>query len=151
MDSELTRQAQHERRKQAVRLLRRSVAIKDIAARWRWYKALCTASAKKDGLKALALKPTGDGVGQKRRLIAEQLRLTFALWSRAAVLLLVPQDFGIEQPIRTMGGYLKRCDFTPQKPITRAYEQRPEAVKAWLDEPYPAIAQCAKLEDAEIH
>jgi transposase len=79
------------------------------------------------------------------------LKLTFALWSRAAVLLLVAQEFGIELPIRTMGEYLKRWGFTPQKPITRAYEQRPEAVKAWLDEQYPAIAERAKLEDAEIH
>lgn len=50
-----------------------------------------------------------------------------------------------------MGEYLKRWGFTPQKPITRAYEQRPEAVKAWLDEQYPAIAERAKSEDAEIH
>jgi transposase len=67
------------------------------------------------------------------------------------VLLLVQQEFGIELPIRTMGEYLKRWGFTPQKPITRAYEQRPEAVKAWLDEQYPAIAERAKTEDAEIH
>jgi transposase len=50
-----------------------------------------------------------------------------------------------------MGEYLKRWGFTPQRPITRAYEQRPEAVKAWLDEQYPQIAQRAKDEDAEIH
>jgi hypothetical protein len=35
--------------------------------------------------------------------------------------------------------------------MTRAYEQRPEAVKAWLDEHYPAMAGRAKLEDAGIH
>ena len=91
---------------------------------------------------------------QLQRLICKhcpaQLKLRFALWSRAAVLLLVQQAFGIELPIRTMGEYLKRWGFTPQKPITRAYEQRPEAVKAWLDEQYPAIAERAKLEDAEI-
>ncbi|MDR0247600.1 MAG: IS630 family transposase, partial [Burkholderiales bacterium] len=80
-----------------------------------------------------------------------QLKLTFALWSRAAVVLLVQQEFGIELPIRTMGWYLKRWGFTPQKPIKRAYEQRPEAVKAWLHEHYPAIAERAKAENAEIH
>ena len=65
--------------------------------------------------------------------------------------LLVEQEFGILLPVRTMGEYLKRWGFTPQRPITRAYEQRPEAVKAWLDEQYPQIAQRAKDEDAEIH
>ena len=54
-------------------------------------------------------------------------------------------------PIRTAGEYLKRWGFTPQKPIKRAYEQRPEAVKAWLDEAYPAIKKQAKAEGGEIH
>lgn len=35
--------------------------------------------------------------------------------------------------------------------MVRAYEQKPEAVKAWLDEEYPKIAARAKLENAEIH
>jgi hypothetical protein len=41
--------------------------------------------------------------------------------------------------------------FTPQKPIKKAYEQRPEAVQAWLDEQYPEIEKRAKAEGAEIH
>jgi len=105
-------------------------------------------------------------MGDKRRLSAEQelhiqrqickhrpeqLQLSFALWTRAAVALLVEQEFGILLPVRTMGEYLKRWGFTPQRPIKRAYEQRPEVVKAWLDEEYPQIAQRAKDEDAEIH
>ncbi len=40
---------------------------------------------------------------------------------------------------------------SPQKPIRRAYEQRPEAVRQWLDEEYPAIAKRAREEGAEIH
>ncbi len=39
----------------------------------------------------------------------------------------------------------------PQKPIKKAYEQRPEAVQAWLDKDYPEIEQRAKAEGAEIH
>ena len=46
---------------------------------------------------------------------------------------------------------LKRWGFTPQKPIKKAYEQRPEAVQAWLDEQYPQIETRAKAEGAEIH
>lgn len=155
----LTRQAQHERRKQAVRLHRRGMSVKDIATALEMAQGTVRSAievAEQGGLKALAPKPTGRSVGDKRRLRAEQelhiqrlickhrpeqLKLTFALWSRAAVLLLVKQEFGIELPIRTMGEYLKRWGFTPQKPITRAYEQGPEAVKAWLDEHHPAIGE----------
>jgi hypothetical protein len=54
-------------------------------------------------------------------------------------------------PIRTVGHYLKRWGFTPQKPIKKAYEQRPEAVKQWLDEQYPEIARRARTEGGEIH
>jgi transposase len=53
--------------------------------------------------------------------------------------------------VRTVGKYLARWGFTPQKPIKRAYEQRPEAVKAWLDEHYPAIEEKAKAQCGEIH
>ena len=46
---------------------------------------------------------------------------------------------------------MKRWGFTPQKPLKRAYEQRPAAVKQWLDGEYTAIAKRAKSEGAEIH
>ena len=50
-----------------------------------------------------------------------------------------------------MGLYLERWGFTPQKPIKKAYEQSPAAVKKWLQEDYPVIAANAKAEGAEIH
>jgi transposase len=81
----------------------------------------------------------------------EQMKMSFALWSRAAVLLLIEQECGIKLAVRSVGHYLKRWGFTPQRPIKRAYEQSPEAVKTWLDEQYPQIAQRAKAENAEIH
>lgn len=81
----------------------------------------------------------------------EQVKLDFALWNRIAVSQLIEQEFGLALPVRTVGEYLKRWGFTPQKPIRRAYEQRPDAVQAWLDSEYPAIAKRARLENAEIH
>ncbi len=47
-------------------------------------------------------------------------------------MLLVKQAFDIDLPIRTMGKYLKRWGFTPQRPIKKTYEQRTEVVKQWL-------------------
>jgi transposase len=165
----LTREAQHERRKQAVRLHRRGMSITGIAqmlgmGRGTVHRAV--AAVRSGGMKAIATRPEGRAYGDKRRLSPvqeqhiqrlicqnrpEQLKLDFALWTRGAVLLLVQQEFGMVLPIRTMGEYLKRWGFTPQKPIRKAYEQRPEAVKTWLTEQYPVIARRAKSEDAEIH
>ncbi len=61
----------------------------------------------------------------------EQLKLDFYLWSRSAVAQLIEQEYSLKLSVRTVGKYLKRWGFTPQKPIKKAYEQRPEAVKAW--------------------
>lgn len=54
-------------------------------------------------------------------------------------------------PIRTVGEYLKRWGFTPQKPMKRAYEQNPKAVQRWLDDEYPEIKSRAKREGAQIY
>jgi len=81
----------------------------------------------------------------------DQLKMVYALWTRQALAELIRDRFGIELPVRTMGLYLGRWGYTPQKPMRKAYEQSPEAVRKWLDEQYPVIAACAKVEGAEIH
>ena len=81
----------------------------------------------------------------------DQLKLPFALWTRIAVQQLIKQMYAIDMPMRTVGEYLKRWGYTPQKPLRRAYEQNPKAVQKWLDEQYPAIVKRAKMEQAEIH
>ena len=103
-----------------------------------------------------ALKPgvRGKKHGSGRRLTASQeltvqqticdkrpelLKMDFALWSRPAVRQHIELVHGIKLSIRAVGNYLARWSFTPQKPIKKAYEQRPEAVQAWLDEQYPAL------------
>ena len=81
----------------------------------------------------------------------EQLKMDFSLWSRAAVGQLIEQEFGIKLQVRSIGKYLTRWGFTPQKPIKRAYEQSPAAVQAWLESEYPGIEKRARAEGAEIH
>jgi transposase len=76
----------------------------------------------------------------------EQLKMDFSLWSRAAVGQLIEQEFGIKLQVRSIGKYLTRWGFTPQKPIKRAYEQNPAAVQAWLEGEYPAIEQRMRLQ-----
>ncbi len=76
--------------------------------------------------------------------------LPFALWSRAAVATLVEQRCGVRLAVRSMGTYLARWNFTPQKPLRRAYEQDADAVRTWLQRDYPAIAARARKEKAKI-
>jgi len=80
----------------------------------------------------------------------DQLRLPFALWTREAVQLLIARRFGTRLSVTTVGRYLRRWGFSPQKPLRRAFEQDPVAVQRWLRSEYPAIAAQAKTEKAEI-
>lgn len=106
-------------------------------------------------------RPQGSGMilteaqqKQTQRLIADkmpdQLKLPYALWSRKAVALLIKEQFGVVLPERTMTDYLRRWGFSAQKPMRRALEQRPELVRRWKEEVFPAIKKRAKQEDAEI-
>jgi transposase len=81
----------------------------------------------------------------------DELGLPFALWSREAVRDLVRARMGVTLAIRTVGDYLRRWGFTPQRPIRRARERQDTAVQAWLAEHYPKIATRAKAEGAQIH
>ena len=81
----------------------------------------------------------------------DQLHLPFALWTREAVGDLIAQRFGIKLSVWTVGRYLRKWGFTPQKPLRRAYERDPAAVGRWLRESYPALRAQAKREKAEIH
>lgn len=80
----------------------------------------------------------------------DQLKLPFYLWTREAVAQLIERRFGIQLSIWTVGRYLARWGFTPQKPMRRAFEQKPEEVRRWLEEDYPLIRKQAKREKAEI-
>ena len=117
------------------------------------------------GMKAMRLgrrgRPSGscrslgkDQEREVRRMIVdktpEQLKMPFALWTRQAVQELIERTYGVKMPIRSVGNYLSRWGFTPQRPRKRAYEQQPAAIKKWLHETYPHIAQQAKQQHGQI-
>ena len=81
----------------------------------------------------------------------EQLKLPFYLWTREAVGGLIERRFDIRLSVWTIGRYLARWGFTPQKPLRRAYEKNPEEVRRWLEEDYPKIRKQAKREKAGIY
>jgi transposase len=156
-------------RKRAIRLMKAGKTQQEIADNfgvhlntvgswWRNYQ--------KEGKKALHVNKRGLKSGQGRLLTAEQekeiqkmiidktpdqLKLPFVLWDRKAVKELIQSQYGVNVAIRTIGDYLLRWNFSPQRPVKRAYEQQPQTVQRWLDEVYPEIQIKAKREDAEIH
>ena len=159
----------HERRKQVVRLHRKGHGVMAIVGMTGLsYPAVRLASDlyEEGGYAALKPTPRGRTSGEGRTLTEEQedairrticdkrpeqLKMEFALWFRAAVMQLIEHEYGIKLSVRGVCNYLSRWGFTPQKPIKKAYEQRTEAVQAWLDEQYPKIESRAKAEGAEIH
>ena len=165
----LSPEVQQQLRNQAIRLRRSGRKHKEIAeiigvyhtTVCKWCRAYKTG-----GAKGVMIQKRGRRHGTCRTLSPEQekglrlmirdktpdqLKLPFALWTRLSVQQVLRQEWEIRMPIRTVGEYLKHWGFTPQKPLRRAYEQNPAAVKKWLVEQYPAIARRAKKEQAEIH
>ena len=124
------------------------------------------ARARLEGVGSLTEKRRGRPVGACRKLTLahevwlreqivgytpQQLTLPFALWTRRAIRDLIWTRFGVDVQDRLVGKYLKRWGFTPQRPIQRALEQRPEAVATWLHETYPALVAKARTEGAVIY
>ena len=81
----------------------------------------------------------------------DQLNLPFALWTREAVQELLSRKFDVQVSVWTVGRYLRAWGLTPQKPVRRAYERDPAAVRQWLEEEYPAIREWARRYRAQIH
>ena len=161
--------AQEERRRQVIGLRQRGIAYQAIAEQLGLSRTgvfnICQRFAR-EGVSGLKSKPRGPEPGKGRALPAQQeaamrklictrmpdqVGLPFALWSRAAVRELIARRCGVRLAVRTTGTYLARWGFTAQKPLRRAYEQRPKDVQRWLRQDYPAIVARAKRERAVIY
>jgi len=160
--------AQEERRRQVIGLRQAGLTYRAIAAQAGLSRTgaidICRRFAA-EGAKGLVSKPRGRKPDEQRLLDAAQeaevqglirrhtpdeLGLAFALWSRAAVGALIARRCGVALAVRTVGKYLARWGFTAQKPIRRAYEQDPAAVRRWLRREYPAIVARARQAQGAI-
>jgi len=81
----------------------------------------------------------------------DDLGLVDALWSREAVADYAARRFGVRRSRWTWGRWLRRYNFTPQRPARRAYQQNPDDLTRWRAEVYPAIATEARRCGAEVH
>ena len=161
--------AQEEKRKLAIKLWKKGEsqkAIADAVGVVRQTVRTWVMRYESEGSAGLRSGQRGVREGTNRRLTQEQestirrllidktpdqLKMTYVLWTRKAVMELIQQETGVSLPVRTVGDYLKRWGFTPQKPTKRAYEQSPKAVQHWLDKEYPEIKVRAQAENAEIY
>ena len=96
-------------------------------------------AAQQEGLRYLIARGCPDRYG-----------LSFALWTRHAVRALIVRETGVWLSLSVVGRYLRGWGFTAQRPARRATERRDEAVQAWLESAYPAIARKAKARGCEI-
>lgn len=111
-------------------------------------------SSRKRGVRE-GKKISGVQAAEVRRLIKDkmpdQLKLPYGLWTREAVQQLILDRYSIRLSRWQVGRYLRSWGYTPQKPISKAFEQKPARVKKWLKDEFPAIKKRAVKEKAIIY
>jgi transposase len=121
---------------------------------------------RRGGVAALPHERSGRPLGSRRLLSDEQARaiqdlldqkqpkdlgIAAPLWNRRAVAALIHQELGVTLALRTVGAYLRRWGYTPQRPARKSRHQDPEEVRQWLEETYPEVAERAKAEGADLY
>jgi transposase len=89
----------------------------------------------------------------KRWIIGKDPRqygFDYGLWSRRIVQQLIQEKFGQDLGLTAVGRLLAKLELTPQKPLRRAYERDPAAVKLWVEDTYPELKKRAKRLGAKI-
>jgi len=79
-----------------------------------------------------------------------QYGFDFGLWTRKIVQALILDRMKIDLGVTAVGRLLAGLEITPQKPLRRAYERDPEAVRKWKELIYPGLKARARTEKASI-
>jgi transposase len=80
----------------------------------------------------------------------QQLEFKFALWTARMIGELIRKRFKVTLSKASVCRLLGQLGLTPQRPLWRAHQQRPEDVARWMETEYPAIKQEAKRLKATI-
>lgn len=79
-----------------------------------------------------------------------QLQFTYALWTAKMVGEVIQRRFKVKLSKASVCRLLGQLGLSPQRPVWRAYQQRPEEVQRWLNEEYPRIRALARRLSAQI-
>jgi transposase len=79
-----------------------------------------------------------------------QYGFDFGLWTRQIVAALIARRFGVKLGVTAVGRLLAELDITPQKPLRRAYERDPVAIRRWKTQEFPKLRARAQRRGAKI-
>ena len=142
-------------------IMHHGASVKDVAATlglrdatvYGWVKLFKDRGADALLAKPIPGRPSKLTEDQARQLYAtllgkdpRQLGFDFALWTRWMVRDLIKRLFEVDLTEQSVGRLLRRLGMSPQRPITRAYEQDSDAVRHWKTVIFPKI----KAEAAEV-
>jgi transposase len=158
---------QQELRQRAIELFLDNTSQKNISkilgvsrqSVWKWVK-----SYKELGDKGLKIRKRGRPQGgqlqpwQSAQVVKivknscpDEIGMPFLLWTRESIGSLIKKIFDITLSKWTVGRYLSKWGFSPQKPSRKAVEQNPQAIRNWLQIEYQRIHKQANKEQATIH
>ena len=81
----------------------------------------------------------------------QQYKFPFALWTVAIIREVILKIFKVAMSEVSVWRTLKKLGLTPQRPLRRAYQQDPAAVRRFKEEEYPEIRKRAKRYGATIY
>lgn len=79
-----------------------------------------------------------------------QMKFTFALWTARMIGEVIRKQFGVKLSKASVCRLLTQLGLTPQRPVWRAYQQKPEAVQHWLRTEFPRIQKLARTVKAQV-
>jgi transposase len=79
-----------------------------------------------------------------------QMKFTFALWTARMIAEIIRKQLGVKLSKASVCRLLTQLGLTPQRPVWRAYQQKPEAVQRWLHTEFPRIRKLARTVKAQV-
>lgn len=67
------------------------------------------------------------------------------------IVTVVQRQFGVRLHATTIGRILRKLGFSPQRPLARAWQQDPDAVRTWKTQTFPKIRKQARKQGATIY
>lgn len=80
-----------------------------------------------------------------------QYQFDFLLWTREMVRHVIRQEFGVALSAVSVGRLLSKMGLSPQRPVWRAHQQDPQAVRRWREKDFPRIRTRARKQGATLY